>query len=277
MDLRIKYAQATDDLFTEESKMSLVTNTNYNWSGAHTVRIFSYMTTPLNDYKRNSSESDPVKTMTRYGELYDLNSQIQEMVLSKDRSFIFNIDRLDSDESEIEAGKALARELREVVIPEVDNYVYNKIIEGAGNKAQNKLTKDNIYQCIVQANEVLDLANVPDTERKIVVTPSIYSLLKIAKVFDNVDVGAELRLKGVIGMIDGVEVIKINASKLPQKFGFLVVHPSATTAVTKLEDYNIHSDTPLASGDIVTGRICYDAFVLNNKKSGIYYHENAEA
>lgn len=33
----------------------------------------------------------------------------------------------------------------------------------------------------------------------------------------------------------------------------------------------IHDDTPLSSGTIVTGRVCYDAFVLDNKKSGIYY------
>lgn len=32
-----------------------------------------------------------------------------------------------------------------------------------------------------------------------------------------------------------------------------------------------HNDTPLSSGSIVTGRICYDAFVLDNKKIGIYY------
>ena len=28
-----------------------------------------------------------------------------------------------------------------------------------------------------------------------------------------------------------------------------------------------------SSGTIVTGRICYDAFVLDNKKVGIYYQE----
>lgn len=36
--------------------------------------------------------------------------------------------------------------------------------------------------------------------------------------------------------------------------------------------YGVHNDTPLSSGTIVTGRIVYDAFVLDNKKSGIYYH-----
>ena len=51
----------------------------------------------------------------------------------------------------------------------------------------------------------------------------------------------------------------------------MITHPSATVAPIKLEDYSIHEDTPLASGDIVTGRIVYDSFVLDNKKNGIYY------
>lgn len=38
-----------------------------------------------------------------------------------------------------------------------------------------------------------------------------------------------------------------------------------------LEEFGSHNDTPLSSGTIVTGRVCYDAFVLDNKKTGIYY------
>ena len=45
----------------------------------------------------------------------------------------------------------------------------------------------------------------------------------------------------------------------------------ARLAPTKLEDFNVHNDTIYSSGTVVTGRICYDAFVLDNKKKGIYY------
>lgn len=51
----------------------------------------------------------------------------------------------------------------------------------------------------------------------------------------------------------------------------MLAHPSAAVAPVKLEDFGVHNDTPLASGSIVTGRICYDAFVLDNKKTAIYY------
>lgn len=51
-------------------------------------------------------------------------------------------------------------------------------------------------------------------------------------------------------------------------------HPVATVAPTKLEDYKIHQDPPGISGELVEGRIVYDAFVLDNKKMAIYYVEN---
>ena len=80
-----------------------------------------------------------------------------------------------------------------------------------------------------------------------------------------------MKLRGVVAVLDGMNVIKVPSVRLPAKFGFMIVHPSATTAPVKLEDYGTHENTPLSSGTIVTGRICYDAFVLDNKKNGLYY------
>ena len=85
------------------------------------------------------------------------------------------------------------------------------------------------------------------------------------------DIGNDLRLKGVISNLDGANVIKVPAGRLPEGFGFMLAHPSATVAPTKLEDYKIHKDPPGISGDLVEGRICYDAFVLENKVKAIYY------
>ena len=80
-----------------------------------------------------------------------------------------------------------------------------------------------------------------------------------------------MKSRGVVAVLDGMNVVKVPAIRLPDKFGFMIAHPSATTAPVKLEDYGTHKDTPLSSGTIVTGRVCYDAFVLDNKKDGIYY------
>lgn len=277
IELVKKYAPYTDELFKAESRKSLLTNTDFDWTGAHTVAVWKVSTVGLNDYARNRYEDDPegsVASISRYGELFDLSAQTEELLLKKDRSFIFNVDKLDEDETsgQVEAGKALARELREVVVPEVDTYTYSVMVEGAGTTADAvALTKDNIYDAILVGNETLDNAEVPESERILVVTPTTHTILKQAGVFDNSDVGAELRLKGVVGTIDGLSVVKVPANRLPAEFGFMIAHPSATVAPVKLEDYGTHNDTPLSSGTIVTGRIVYDAFVLDNKKVGIYY------
>ena len=279
VDLTTKYAPKTDELFKAESKISLLTNTNYDWTGAHSIKLYKISTAPLNDYARNRS-TDPSdgEGLSRYGKLLDLSATTEELLLKHDRSFIFNVDELDEDETagQLEAGTALARELREVVIPEVDTNVYSVMATGAGHKpAAAALTKSNIYAAILAASQALDDAEVPETERCIVVTPATYAILKQAVEFDHIDIGTDLRRRGVVAMIDGANVVKVPANRLPAKFGFMMCHPSATVAPVKLDDFGIHEDTPLSSGTIVTGRVCYDAFVLDNKKSGIYYQATA--
>lgn len=276
IELTTQYAAQTDELFKAESKVGLLTNTDFDWSGAHSIKIYKISTTPLNDYSRNRSTApeDSGESLSRYGKLLDLSATTEELLLKHDRSFIFNVDRLDTDETQgqLEAGTALARELREVVVPEVDANVYSVMAAGAGSKpAAMDLTAKNIYAAVMAASQALDDAEVPETERVLVVTPATYALLKQAVEFDHTEIGAEMRTLGVVAMIDGAAVVKVPAVRLPQKFGFMLCHPSATVAPVKLEDFGIHNDTPLSSGSIVTGRICYDAFVLDNKKTGIYY------
>lgn len=118
----------------------------------------------------------------------------------------------------------------------------------------------------------LDDAEVPEVGRVLVATPATYALMKKCKdIVMETNVGNELRLKGVIGILDGMTVQKIPAVRLPAGFGFLVAHPCATVAPVKLEDYTIHENPPGISGSLVEGRICYDAFVLDNKAKAIYY------
>ena len=82
------------------------------------------------------------------------------------------------------------------------------------------------------------------------------------------------RRVGFVGNLDGLDVLKVPATRLPENFGFMVAHPCATVAPTKLESYKTHDNPPGINGALVEGRICYDAFVLENKAKAIYYQEN---
>lgn len=272
IELTTKFAPYTDEQFSTESRLSLLTNKDFDWTGAHTVKVYKVSTATMNDYGRTGPAEG---NWSRYGAVENLNATTEEFTLKKDRSFTFPVDKLDADETQMQlvAASALARQTREVVIPEVDKYTYGVMCTNAGTKpAAVSLTADTIYDSILAGSETLDNAEVPETGRVLVVTPTTYALMKKCKdIVMETDIGNDLRLKGVIGMLDGCTVIKVPANRLPEGFGFMIAHPCATVAPTKLEDYTVHNNPPGISGDLVEGRIVYDAFVLDNKKKGIYY------
>lgn len=271
IELATKFAPYTDEQFAAESKLSILTNKDFDWTGAHTVKVYKVTTSEMNDYDRNGTSGNA----SRYGAIKDLDASTEEFVLKKDRSFTFAIDKLDQDETaqQVAAASALARQNREVTVPEVDSYVYGVMAAGAGTVAAPvALTAENIFEEMMKASETMDDAEIPETGRVWVVSPATYTLMKKSPdIVLSTDVGADMRIRGVISNLDGAAVIKVPSVRLPKNFGFMLVHPSATVAPVKLEDYTVHENPPGISGSLVEGRVCYDAFVLENKKKGIYY------
>lgn len=275
IELVSKFAPYVDEKFTNESKKSLLTNNDFDWTGAHSIKVYKINTGKMNDYDRDGTGAG-VKG-SRYGTVESLNATTEDLTLKKDRSFTFAIDKMDTDETaqQLAGATALARQQREVIIPEIDKYVYGVMATNAGTKAEKKaLTVDNVYDEIITGTEILDNNEVPENGRVLLLTPTVYRLLKKDK---NVNISEviseEIKAKGVIGTLDGMNILKVPSSRLPENFGFMVCHPVATVAPTKLEDYTVHSNPPGISGDLVEGRVIYDAFVLENKAKAIYYQE----
>lgn len=274
IELVEKYLPYVDEQFTTESKKEILTNQDFSFAGGHTVKIYKISIGKMNDYGRAGASDG---NWSRYGAVQSLDATTQSMTLKKDRSFTFAIDALDADETgdSLEAASALGRQIREIVIPEVDNYTLGTMCNLAGIKPEAEaLTPENIYLKIIAASQSLDDAEVPETGRKLVVTPATYFLMKQCKnIVMDTDIGNDMRIRGVIANLDGMVVMKVPASRLPEKFGFMIAHPCATVAPTKLESYKTHINPPGINGVLVEGRIVYDAFVLENKKKAIYYQE----
>lgn len=275
INLVTQFLPYVDEIFSTEAKKSLVTNNDFQWTGAHTVKVYKISTATMNDYDRAGEKEGS----SRYGTIASLNATTEEFTLTKDRSFTFAIDKMDTDETaqQLAGATALARQEREVIIPEVDTYIFGVMCSGAGHKPTAiALDENNIYTELLKASEALDDAEAPDTGRVLIVTPKTYNLLKqCPDISLDCDIAQQQRLQGVIAMVDGLSVIKVPTKRLPTEFGFMVCHKVATVAPVKLEDYKVHSDPPGISGDLVEGRIVYDAFVLDNKKNAIYYQAKA--
>ena len=147
INLVTKFSPLVDERFEVESKTSLVTNKDYDFIGSKSIKIYSVDTAPMHDYGRNTKISTD-SVLSRYGAIEDLSTTIQEVSMERDRSFIFAIDKMDQDETlqALNAGSALARQLREVVIPEVDTYTYKKMADNAGKTLYGQsITKTTAY------------------------------------------------------------------------------------------------------------------------------------
>lgn len=274
--MTINYASTfdakVDERFTKEALSTGIINNDFDFTGVDTVKVFSIPTAGMNDYSLTGN--------TRYGTAAELGNNVQTLTLTKDRSFTFTIDKRSVQDTMgvMEAGKALARQLSEVVIPEVDKYRFAKVVAGADTDhvKTGAITKANAYEAVLDAQVKLTDALVPVEGRKLHVSPEFYKLIKLDSAFiKNSDLGQEIALKGQVGEIDGMPVILTPSSRLPENVAFFVAHPVATTSPVKLEDYKIHDNPPGINGYLIEGRVRYDAFVLENKKKAIYVHKTA--
>ena len=124
IDLAALYAKYVDEQFTSESQTGLVTNNDFQWDGVETIKVYKISTSAMNDYDRAGEKT--ATQWSRYGVVKPLDAVTEVMTLSRDRSFTFVLDKLDVMETgdNLNAITALARQNREVVIPEIDKYVY---------------------------------------------------------------------------------------------------------------------------------------------------------
>jgi hypothetical protein len=267
-----KYSSVVDEAFSLLSMTDKAVNKDYDFTGARTVHVYSLPTAPMNDYSATGAN--------RYGTPGELQDNVQDLVLARKRSFTFTIDKtnaMDTPEGIRDAGKALARQIREVVIPEIDIYRLATIVADAGGTATPAaITSANAYDKFLDGQNALLDAKVPIPGRVSYVSPTFYKSIKLDPSFMKAsDLAQASIINGQLGAVDGVPIIPVPSSYLPANVEFLITHPIATTSPIKLADYKIHEDPPGIAGALVEGLVYYDAFVLSKKAKAIYIHSKA--
>ena len=267
------FAQKIDERFSRESQAAMALNNDYKFTGVKTVNVYSIPVVAMTDYARTGAN--------RYGTPDDLGTNVQALTITKDRAWTFIIDKGDKIQSQmvLDAGKAVSRQLREVVIPEYDKYVFATLAKAAsakGHTAATAATKSNAYELFLNAQEALGDANVPDQGRIAFCSYKFANLLKQDPSFMKYsNMSQEMVIKGIMGEVDGVKIVKVPASRLPEGCSFILTHPIAATGPKQLEEYKIHDNPPGISGWLCEGRFIYDCFVLNEKADAIWYHGTA--
>lgn len=267
------FAQKVDERFHRESQAAMALNNDYKFTGVKTVNVYSIPTVAMGDYTRSGSN--------RYGTPEDLGTNVQALTIKNDRAWTFIIDKGDKIQSQmvLDAGKAVSRQLREQIVPEYDKYVFTTLAKAAssnGHTAATTASKSNAYELFLNAQEVLGDANVPDQGRIAFCSYKFANLLKQDPSFMKYsNMSQEMVIKGIMGEVDGVKIVKVPASRLPAGCSFILTHPIAATGPKQLEEYKIHDNPPGISGWLCEGRFIYDCFVLNEKADAIFYHGTA--
>ena len=232
--------------------------------------MYSIPVATMNDYVRSGSN--------RYGNPEDLTRNLQELVVTKDRGFTFVIDKGDKIQSMdvSDAGAALARQIREVIVPEFDTYCFKTLAtaaQNAGGYATTAVTKSNAYEMFLAGQEWLGDHNVPLNGRVAFCSYHFANLMMQDPAFIKYsDKSQDMVTKGILGEIDGIKVVKVASNKLPAGAAFILTHAEAAVGPEQLNEYKIHDNPPGYSGWLVEGRVIYDCFVLNEKRYGVYYH-----
>ena len=109
VDLTTKFLPKVDEQFTAESKRSLVTNQDFKWDGAATVRVYKVSTGKMNDYARNGDHD----TGSRFGEVEQLNANTYPLTAENIYDEICKAGALMDEAGVPETGRVL------VVTPEI--------------------------------------------------------------------------------------------------------------------------------------------------------------
>lgn len=262
----IKYQPKIAERFSIGSVTNSAAGNEYSFVGAKTIVVQSVDVVKLNDFNRTAGSD-------RFGAVANLGNTKQELTMTQDKSFAFAIDAGDASDTAIElsAGKALRREIDEVVVPELDKYRLAKwAAEGTAHNIDSALDPESIYEQILLANAAMTDEYVPTANRTIYVPTKNFVLLKQNSSFVGVEaLGKEILTKGALGMVDGAVVKSIPSSWLPTGVEFIIKYKGATVDPVKLQNYYIRKDAQGFDGPVVEGRVYFDSFVLAAKKAGV--------
>lgn len=270
INLHEKYSKKVEERFYEESltESAFSKDMDVEFTGVKTVKVTEILTAPMNDYNRTKSGN-------RYGDPADLQDLVHEYTMTKDRSFTAIIDKGDNSEQQAvkNAGKAVSRQLREVVTPEIDKYRFTKWAAGAGQKVTLDAapTAETIYTDLLNAKVALDNKHVPKKGRTVFLGSTAYIALMECDKYIRLDkLGGKAIPTGVIGRIFDMDIKSVPDDYLPEGVYFMVVYKNAAISPVKLQETKIHIDPPGISGHLLEGRFIYDAFVKETMKNGIY-------
>lgn len=274
-NMATKYSPKVSERLHSTSIVKDVTNKNYDWVGVETIKVYSISNMTMNDYTRSSDN--------RYGSPDEIATTLQTFTLAQDRSFTGTIDRLNSDQSMkvTKAGSVLARQVREVIVPEVNAYVLQTIVTAGEAASRDDIASDAATTASNAWTDFLLLqADISDNlgkqnGRVAVMTASYYNFLKQGGFVLDSDSAYRDRKSGNLGTVDGCKVVIHTSAEMPANTNLIITHADVCIFADVLTDYVTTVNPKGINGTLIEGRHSYDAFVDVNKVNQVAIHKTA--
>lgn len=274
-NLAVKYSPKVVERFSRLSFTQDAVNDNYDWEGVTTVNVYSVATATMGSYTRSGT--------ARYGTPTEVDTTLQALTLARDRAFTKTIDRRNSAESQgvTESGSFLARQVREVITPEID--IYRLAALGTAATTYSSLqttlthatTTTTAYDDFMQLNGAISDQLVPIAGRIVFMTNAYRTKLVQSGYILNSEQAQSSRKSGDYGELEGLKVRVVPAAYMPTNTDLIITHPDAMVSPMVLTSYVTHTDAPGINGWLIEGRIVYDAFALTSKLPAIAKHLTA--
>lgn len=273
INVATKYAPLLDERFTHESFTESAAGTEFDWDGVKTIKVWTADQATIGNYTRSG--------VNRFGTPTELGDTEATYTLSNDKSFSFTIDKGNAGEqfNVKKANQRIKTIWDEQMTPLVDQARLTKWCDGAGTKATGAApTKATIVELIMKGNAAMSNALVPLKNRFIFIGNSLFVDAKLSTQIQYSDkLATEAYANGKMGYLDGVPVIAVPDSYLPENIQFLIKYKQATADPIKLKTMRIHTDPPGIDGDLGEGRMIFDAFVRAPKSMGVYTYSKSSS
>ena len=76
IELVTQFSSYVDEQFSTESKKSMLTNQDFGWDGAHSVKIYKATTAKMNDYDRAGTGANA----SRYGKIESVSATTEVLI-----------------------------------------------------------------------------------------------------------------------------------------------------------------------------------------------------
>lgn len=262
-----KYEKQVKQMFSQGSILQGRLNTDYDFIGNKSVRVYTIQTMELNDYNRTASGN-------RYGTPQEVGDSVQELTMTQDKSYTGIIDKGNSmDQSINKAAKFITVQTNEVVIPTKDQRGFSVLSHNGGKivGSATAIDKTNVVSRMAAARSWFIQRRVPQKGRTWYARTLVYDALIDCEQFRGLDkLQAASLIKGQVGELFGAPVVEVPDDLFPAGVNFLLVHKAAGTSPSKIADAKMHVDPPGISGNLAEARYYWDTFVTGAKADGIY-------